>query len=103
MLLALLVATAVSAAPTPKTISLALPRLNGVNLAAGEAELQAQRLAEKFSGYGIKVLTSHDVEAVLGMERQKQLMGCADDSSCLTEIVGALGVDGILLADLGRI
>ena len=46
---------------------------------------------------GLKVISSKDIAQVLGFERQKQLLGCSDDqSSCLAELAGALGVDAIL-------
>lgn len=45
----------------------------------------------------LKLTTQSDIAQVLGLERQKQLLGCADDgSSCLAELAGALGVDAIL-------
>src|SRR5206468_3795433 len=44
----------------------------------------------------LKVTTATDVANVLGVERQKQLLGCGDQSACLAELAGALGVDGIL-------
>src|SRR3954464_15436468 len=53
---------------------------------------------------GFKVTTKNDVAQVLGIERQKQLLGCGDaQSSCLAELAGALGVDGILSGSLARI
>lgn len=45
---------------------------------------------------GLDVTSPKDVSAVLGLERQKQLMGCSGEASCLAELGGALGVDGIL-------
>lgn len=49
----------------------------------------------------VKVTTQRDVVQLLGLERQKQLLGCSDESnSCLTELAGALGVDGVLSATI---
>jgi hypothetical protein len=44
----------------------------------------------------LKVTTANDVANVLGIERQKQLLGCGDQTACLAELAGALGVDGIV-------
>lgn len=46
---------------------------------------------------GAQPLVSSDIAAMLGFERNKQMLGCnEDDSSCLAEITGALGVDQVL-------
>lgn len=52
-------------------------------------------LAGAVRDQGFAVITPADVSAVLGLERQRQLMGCAE-SSCLAELGGALGVDYIV-------
>jgi hypothetical protein len=39
---------------------------------------------------------------MLGMERQKELLGC-DDISCMAQIGGALGVDALLSVKVGKI
>ncbi|MDQ3264671.1 MAG: DUF3280 domain-containing protein [Myxococcota bacterium] len=50
------------------------------------------------------VVGKSDIDAMLGLERQKQLLGCADDaSSCLAELGGALGADYVLLGSVARI
>jgi hypothetical protein len=51
---------------------------------------------------GITVMTGSDVEAVLGVERQKQLLGCTD-ATCLTEMAGALGADRVVHGSIGRV
>jgi hypothetical protein len=52
---------------------------------------------------GLEIITSNDIAQVLGIERQKQLLGCADDgSSCLTELAGALDSDVILTGNIVR-
>jgi hypothetical protein len=51
---------------------------------------------------GTTVLSDQDISAALGLERQKQLLGCGD-ASCLTEIGGALGVDRLIHGSVGRV
>lgn len=98
MLWSLLVLTATAAGP-----SLALPGLNGVNLSPSETALFESLLSSELSRVGLSVLANRDIAAMLGLERQKQLLGCNDDHQCLTEVAGALGVDALLLGDVGRI
>lgn len=50
----------------------------------------------------IKVIGSSDVNAMLGLEQQKQLLSC-DDTSCLVEIGNALGATHILVPSVGKL
>jgi hypothetical protein len=43
------------------------------------------------------------VTAILGLERQKELLGCSDGSSCTTELLQALGADFLLTGTLARL
>jgi hypothetical protein len=85
--------------------TLALPGINAVNLAPGEGEMRAEQLAQKVTAQGTRVITARDLSTVLGFERQRQLMGCTDgtDSACAVELMTAMGADGLLVGDLGRI
>jgi hypothetical protein len=51
---------------------------------------------------GLSVMSGSDVEAVLGAERQQQLLGCTD-TNCLTELAGALGADRVVHGSVGRV
>lgn len=98
-MLALIAAAALAAAP----FSMALPDLNAVKLAPGEGALYSQLLSAKLQKRGVKVITTRDFSAVMGLERQKQLLGnevCSD--SCVTELAAAMGVDAILVGDVGK-
>ncbi len=54
------------------------------------------------SGRFSSVLSSSDVLAMLSHERQKEVLGC-DEDSCLSEIGGALGVPYLFRATLGEV
>lgn len=86
-----------------KPLSLALPGLNGVNLAPGEMQLHAETISQKLIAHGTSVMTARDLETALGIERQRQLLGCSEDNQCLVELTGALGVEGVVIGDLGRL
>jgi len=79
--------------------SLALPHLNTASLPAGEGDLFTELIAQDLTSLGVKVLTARDVSAVVGMERQKELLGCGE-SSCVAELSAALGVDGLITGDV---
>ncbi|MGC4122848.1 MAG: hypothetical protein QM765_51405 [Myxococcales bacterium] len=49
-----------------------------------------------------KVYAGADLSALMGFEKQKQLLGCAE-SSCLAELGGALGVDYLLSTEVSEI
>jgi len=49
-----------------------------------------------------RIVAPRDVTAALALERQKELMGCSVDQSCLAELAGALGVDYVAAVSVGR-
>lgn len=49
-----------------------------------------------------EVVGPDDVNALLGFEKQKELLGC-DDVTCMTDIAGALGVDKIVVFKVARV
>lgn len=51
---------------------------------------------------GYQVVSHDEIEAMLGFEAQKNMLGC-DDSSCLAEIAGALGVDKVVSGKVGKV
>jgi TolB-like protein len=51
---------------------------------------------------GLQVSDRADIAAVLGAEREKQLLGCAD-GQCMAELGGALGAEYIVRGDVGRV
>ncbi len=50
-----------------------------------------------------KVISSQDIAIMLGLERQRNLLGCTDDTSCLTEIADALGTSFVMQGTVGRV
>jgi TolB-like protein len=92
------------AAPAPKRIRVAVLEIRALGTEASRAELLSEiALTEASSMPGYEVIGKSDISAMLGFERQKKVMGCTEESSCLAEIGGALGVDFILVGSLGRI
>lgn len=49
-------------------------------------------------------ISSSEIETMIGAERQRQLLGCGEDStSCLTELAGALGAGFMLTGSLAKV
>jgi hypothetical protein len=102
--LALLFALLALPAQAAKVEKLASPGWTVVNISAELANFYSNEVARTLKAQGLKVVTEADIAAVLGNERQKALLGCADDSvSCMVELGAALGCDGLIVANLARL
>lgn len=86
----------------PGMAALDVVAVSGIEPAAArlinEAVLSRLKATERFSS----VLGSSDLQAMLSMEQQKAVLGCADDG-CLAELGGALGVPLLFSADVGKV
>lgn len=87
----------------------AKPRLafNGLQSTAGisssEVEVLSDYLHTKLVALGTyEVIGVKDVQELLGMERQRALLGCGE-SSCVSELAGALNAGRILRGDVSRL
>ncbi len=89
-------------AATPPPVKLAAPGLAGVELSAELTTFYGNHLAQQLAlNESLAIITASDVASLLGVERQKQLLGCGDES-CVAELANALGVDGLITGSLGR-
>src|SRR3990167_8754083 len=94
-----------AAAPTPEVPRLLVQEftVRGVDAAIAEALTDGIGPEIDRRGY-FRSLTTKDVQTILGVERQKQLLGCSDDqSSCLSELAGALGAPYVLGGTISQI
>lgn len=107
--LGVLTAVVLSQAVSAPLSKLAVLDLSAVGDGRKELEPKAElltslTLAEVNRLGRFKAIGRQDVSALLGLERQRQLLGCSDAaSSCLGELAGALGVDFVLTGTLGRL
>jgi hypothetical protein len=81
------------AAPAP--VRLAIPNVSTINVSAESGAFFMDRFANRLRSHGVAVTTASEIDTVLGLERQKQLLGCQDSASCTAELAAALGVDAI--------
>ncbi len=85
-------------------VKIAVPglSLSGIETKLGEAYVE--RFATLLGrDPGLQVTTKRDIEQMLGLERQRQLLGCTENSlSCIAELAGGLGVEAVLSGTLAK-
>lgn len=97
-----LVSGVAASAATPP-LRLAVPGLQGVNVAGDALSFYSEHVAQNLRAPGLTVVTAREISTLLGFERQKALLGCTDDgSACVAELANALGVDAVVLGDVAR-
>jgi TolB-like protein len=92
---------AASAAPRTKIAVTEIKAVQGVS--PGTATILSDIVVSEVARAGHDVISQSDIKAMVGFEQQKKMLGCTDDSSCLAEIGGALGVDYMLTGQVGQI
>lgn len=95
-------ALALAAGERPKLAVLDLqPSGAPAEMATALTEAMTQEVARR--GF-FDVIASADIRTLLGLERQKELLGCADDArSCTAELAGALGARFVLSGTLSKL
>lgn len=91
----------VAAANPP--VSLAETPISVLNVSKEVGEFCTEHLAVELGQRKIRVITPREVAALLGVERQRQLLGCDGSSNCMAELGNALGADGLIISDLARL
>jgi TolB-like protein len=93
----------VTAASPSVGAKVAVPGVRAQGLPEGTASVLTEVMVSEASRTGgFQIFSQSDLESMLGFERQKTLLGCTEES-CLSEIGAALGVDYLLIAQVGRI
>lgn len=86
---------------TPK---LAAPSWTAVEVSPEKAQFFALHLSSALRDRGLSVINSADIATLLGVERQKQLLGCGEDSSnCMVELASALGAQLVLSGSIAKL
>lgn len=81
----------------------AVPNLAVIGLDAKYGEFLTEHLAAAVRESGVQTVTSREIGAVLGLERQRQLLGCTESGSCMAELAAALGSDDVVLGDIAQL
>lgn len=82
--------------------SLAVPPLSSSGVDPLVVRAWEERLVDRLSSPRWRITSARDLQTLLGLERQKQLLGCESNTSCLAELAGALGVDYLLSGSVVR-
>jgi TolB-like protein len=103
--IALLLLAAVPVAPRAAgRVKIAVMDVRNVQgVAEGTATILTDIVVSDVARAGHDVISKGDIAAMIGFEKQKQVLGCAEETSCLAEIGGALGVDFMLTGQVGQI
>ncbi len=79
-----------------------MPLGTGEGVTGGVAEALTDAVAWEVRKRGVGLVTQKEMIAVLGLEKQRALLGCANDQ-CLAELGGALGVDLLLTGSVSKL
>lgn len=85
--------------------SIAILRLKGSTTTEAQTEPVTALIAAKLSEERkLRVVTEQDIAALIGLERQKELLGaeCREGSSCFTELAGSIGAEFLVSGRLDR-
>jgi TolB-like protein len=97
-------ATAPPGKPAPAKVKVAVMDVAGVQgVAPGTATILTNIVVADVARSGLDTISKGDITAIIGFERQKQILGCSGDASCVAEIGGALGVDYMITGQVGQI
>lgn len=100
--LSALLLTAAAAGST--SFQIAATNITVTGMATEKSSLYTEHFAQQLATSGVRVVTQKEIAALLGAERQRQLLGCSESAgSCLAELASALGADGVLLGEVSRL
>lgn len=105
MILLASLASLASLAATPGDVKVASTSFKAVAVTAELAEFCGETFATALGQEpGFEVATPRALSAILGLEREKELLGCSDGAaSCLAELTGALGVQALVIGEVAKL
>ena len=98
-----LVALLVAAEPSSPQVLVAVPELVPLGVSGEQAQNLTAVIAAELGRYDhVRVISSREIGMLLGIERQKELLGCADES-CIAQLAGGMGAEKILSGQIGMV
>jgi hypothetical protein len=83
-------------------LKLAIPGVSVVDMDAQQASFLSEHLAQQLSDEGATVVNAQDLSVMLGLERQRQLLGCKG-RKCATALNDAVDVDALVMGDIAKL
>ncbi|HEX8698252.1 MAG TPA: hypothetical protein VF815_05415 [Myxococcaceae bacterium] len=83
-------------------LKLAVPGITVVDMESQQAIFLSEHLSQQLSDEGAEVANAQDLIVVLGMERQRQLLGCTG-RKCATTLTDAVDVDALVMGDVAKL
>lgn len=103
-LLCLFASAPAQAAPAAGKARIAVTDIKTVQgVAQGTATILSDIVVSEVARAGYSVISQSDIDAMLGFEKKKAMLGCSEETSCLAEIGGALGVEYLVTGQVGKI
>lgn len=108
LVLAAVLAAEASASAVPvkteKPKLAALEIVPGAGVDASVAQPLTEAMVNEVSARGFfQVISQNDIRTMLGQERQRQMLGCSEQGSCLTELSDAIGARFVLSGTLAKL
>lgn len=104
MLLPAVATAAPGAPPAAKRMRIAVMEIRALGTEPHKAELLSEvALTEAAATDKFEIIGRSDIASMIGFDQQKKILGCTDDSNCLAEIGGALGVEYVMIGTLGKL
>src|SRR5262245_56458924 len=98
-----IVVAATLGAATPAKTTIACAGLSYVGMEPTKGDAFLDYFSDQLSQTGeLEVVTRSQISQLLGLERQRQLLGC-EGSSCIAELSGALGASLVLTGSIARV
>lgn len=94
--------SAINTSARPRLVVMGLTPAGGVEPAVAESLTEAVA-AEASRVKLFEVTSQKDFTTLLGLERQKQLVGCSEGNSCMAELADALGARFVLSGSVARL
>jgi hypothetical protein len=83
-------------------LKLAVPGVTVVDMEAQQAAFLSEHLSQQLADEGAEVASAQDLTVLIGLERQRQLMGCTG-RKCATTLTDAVDVDALVMGDVAKL
>jgi len=93
----------VAAAPTTEKPKIAVMEIQGGGVEAHVAAGLTEAITQEIAGRGFfNVISSREIQTLIGFERQKQMVGCSSETTCLAELADAMGARFVLSGTVSK-